>query len=207
MNPQLRNQILIGASVGLVVAAATYFLLGGKREELQAAQAAIESLQKEVDKGNQLKANAKKLEEEVNQQKKRIEELVKMMPSDSDRGDIPLRIKKLADAAGIDVSSWNFEKENAQNPYYIEYPVRFEFRASYHAFGQFTSLLSGYEKIINLTDLGMKSADGRSVFPIRVSCKISAFVYKPEPPVSEAAPAAPAPKAAKPAAAAAEKGD
>ncbi len=206
MNPQLRNQILIGATVGLVVAAATYFLLGGKREELQAAQAAIESLQKDVDKGNQLKANAKKLEEEVNQQKKRIDELVKLMPSDADRGDIPLRIKKLADAAGIDVSSWTFEKENTQNPYYIEYPVRFEFRAGYHSFGQFTSLVSGYDKIINLTDLGMKSAEGRSVFPVRVSCKISAFVYKPEPPASEAPPpAAAAPKAAKPAAA--DKGD
>lgn len=205
MNPQLRNQILIGATVGLVVAAATYFLLGGKREELQAAQAAIESLQKDVDKGNQLKANAKKLEEEVNQQKKRIDELVKLMPSDADRGDIPLRVKKLADAAGIDVTSWNFEKENTANPYYIEYPVRFEFRAGYHSFGQFASLLSGYDKIINLSDLGMKSAEGRSVFPVRVSCKISAFVYKPEPPASEAAPAAAAPKAAKPAAA--EKGD
>jgi len=180
MNPHLRNQILIGASVGLVVAA--------------------------VDKGNQLKANAKKLEEEVNQQKARIDQLVKMMPSDADRGDIPLRIKKLADAAGIDVTSWNFEKENAQNPYYIEYPVKFEFRASYHAFGQFTSLLSGHEKIINLTDLGMKSAEGRSVFPVRVSCRISAFVYKPEPPASEA-PVAQAPKSAKPAAGPAEKGD
>jgi Tfp pilus assembly protein PilO len=207
MNPQLRNQILIGASVGLVIAAATYFLLGGKREELQAAQAAIESLQKDVDRGNQLKTNAKKLEEEVNQQKKRIEELVKLMPGDADRGDIPLRIKKLADAAGIDVTSWNFEKENAQNPYYIEYPVRFEFRAAYHAFGQFTSLVSGYDKIINLTELVMKSADGRSIFPIRISCKISAFVYKPDPPPSQEAPVAPAPKAAKPAAAAAEKGD
>jgi Tfp pilus assembly protein PilO len=207
MNPQLRNQILIGASVGLVIAAATYFLLGGKRDELQAAQAAIESLQKDVDKGNQLKANAKKLEEEVNQQKKRIEELVRMMPSDADRGDIPLRIKKLADAAGIDVSSWSFEKENAQNQYYIEYPVKFEFRAGYHSFGQFTSLLSGYDKIINLTDLGMKSAEGRSVFPVRVTCKISAFVYKPEPPAAQADPAAPAGKAATPKPAAADKGE
>ena len=207
MNPQLRNQILIGASVGLVIAAVSYFLLGGKREELQAAQAAIESLQKEVDKGNQLKVNAKKLEEEVNQQKKRIDELVKLMPSDSDRGDIPLRIKKLADAAGIDVTSWSFETQNAQNEYYIEYPVRFEFRAGYHSFGQFASLISGYDKIINLSEISMRSAEGRSIFPVRISCKISAFVYKPEPaPAPEATAATPAPKP-KPAGSAAEKGD
>jgi len=202
MNPRLRNQILIGASMGLVVSAATYFLLGGKRQELQAAQAAIDSLQKDVDKGNQLKAVAKRLEEEVTQQKQRISDLVKMMPSDADRGDLPLRMKKLADAAGIDVSSWTFEKENTSNPYFIEYPVRFEFRAGYHAFGQFTSLLSGYEKIVNLTELGMKTAEGRGpVFPVRITCKISAFVYKPETATPAAASAAPAsaPKAAKPA--------
>jgi Tfp pilus assembly protein PilO len=198
MNPQLRNQILIGASMGLVVAAATYFLLGGKRQDLQAAQAAIDSLQKDVDKGNQLKAVAKRLEEEVTQQKQRIADLVKMMPTDADRGDLPLRMKKLSDAAGIDVSSWTFEKENASNPYYIEYPVKFEFRAGYHSFGQFTSLLSGYEKIVNLTELGMKSAEGRSVFPVRITCKISAFVYKPEAATPASAPAT-APKGAKPA--------
>ena len=51
MNPQLTKQIGIGAVAGLVIAALTYFLLNGKRDDLKATLATIESLQKEVDKG------------------------------------------------------------------------------------------------------------------------------------------------------------
>ncbi|MBI4914124.1 MAG: type 4a pilus biogenesis protein PilO [Acidobacteria bacterium] len=204
MNPQLRNQILIGAVAGILVAGVIYAFLGGKRDELTAATAQIATLQKDVDKGNQLKAVAKKLEEEVNAQKARIEELIKMMPSDADRGDIPYRVKKLADAAGIDITSFNFESPISTAQYYIEYPVKFEFRAGFHTFGQFASLLSGYDKIINLSDLTLRTAEKRSIFPVKISCKISAFVYKPDPPPSEATEA---PKAAAPAAPRAKETD
>ena len=204
MNPQLRNQILIGAVAGLIVAGLIFLFLGGKREELSAAEAANKILSAEVDKGNQLKANAKKLEEEIKIQKARIAELVAMMPTDADRGDIPYRIKKLADAAGIEVTLFSSETKDAGSPdmnnaYYNRYPVKFKFLAGYHAFGQFTSLLSGFEKIIGLNELTMvKNPASRSLFPILIECKISAYVYKPDPPPEAAAPAAAAPAAGAP---------
>ena len=58
MNPQLRNQILIGAVAGLVVAGLVFLFLGGKRTELEAAGAACKVLMADVDNGNLLKANA-----------------------------------------------------------------------------------------------------------------------------------------------------
>ncbi len=201
MNPQLRNQILIGAVAGIIVAGLTYLFLGGKREELYAAEAANKVLSADVDKGNQLKANAKKLEEEIKAQKARIEQLVAMMPTDSDRGDIPYRIKKLADAAGIEVTLFSSEARDAgapdmSSPYYNRYPVRFKFLGGYHAFGQFASQLSGFEKMIGLTELSMvKNRAPRSLFPIQIDCKIIAYVYNPEPPPDAAAKAAPKPAA------------
>ena len=191
MNPQLRNQILIGAVAGLIVAGLTFLFLGGKRDELSAAEAASKILSAEVDKGNALKATAKKLEEEIKAQKARIDELVKMMPTDADRGDIPYRIKKLADAAGIEVTLFSSESKDAGaadtgNPYYNRYPVKFKFSAGYHSFGQFTSLVSGVEKIIGSNEFTMiKTPCPRPVIPIVIECKISAYVYKPDPPPEE----------------------
>jgi len=211
MNPQLRNQILIGAVAGIVVAGLVFLFLGGKRDELSAAEAANKVLSAEVDKGNQLKANAKKLEEEIKIQKARLNELIQMMPTDADRGDIPYRIKKLADAAGIEVTFFSSETGAAgapdlSNPYYNRYPVKFKFLAGYHAFGQFTSLLSGFEKIIGLNDLAMtKNPASRALFPVLIECKISAYVYKPDPPPQAAAPAAPKPASAGKAGGGAEK--
>ena len=109
------------------------------------------------------------------------------MPSEADYGEIPYRIKKLADDAGIDQVSFSLKPER-KDTYYTEKPVEFEFRVGYHTFGQFTSLVSGYDKIINVSNIEFnRKADKGSVYPATVKCTISAFIYNPEPP-----PAAPA---------------
>ncbi|MBK8726510.1 MAG: type 4a pilus biogenesis protein PilO [Holophagaceae bacterium] len=197
MNPQLTKQIGIGAAIGIVLAALTYFLLNGKRDDLKATLASIESLQKEVDKGNGLKANYEKLKVEVANQEKRIEELIKIMPTEQDRAEMTIRMKKLADTAGIDQTSFSLETPANKN-YYKEYPVRFNFRVGYHSFGAFASMISGYEKIINLSELSFRRVDNQkgAVFPAVVNCRISAFVYNPAPP-AEGAPAAARPAAAR----------
>lgn len=196
MNPQLQKQIGIGAVAGMVLTGLVYFLLGGKRTELEALNADVKTLQSEVDKGKLLKASFEKLKEEVARQDKRIEELIKIMPSEADYGEIPYRIKKIADDAGIDQVAFSL-KPDRKDAYYTEKPVEFEFRVGYHAFGQFASLVSGYDKIINISNIEFaRKTDNRSVYPATVKCTISAFVYNPEPPPPEPAKApAAAPKA------------
>lgn len=193
MNPQLQKQIGVGAVAGIVLAGLVYFLLGGKRGELETIRADVTSLQAEVDKGRLLKASYEKLREEVAKQDKRIEELIKIMPSEADYGEIPYRIKKIADDAGIDQVAFSLKPER-RDTYYTEKPVEFEFRVGYHAFGQFASLVSGYDKIINVSNIEfVRKSDNRSVYPATVKCLISAFVYNPETPAA----AAPAKKPAK----------
>jgi Tfp pilus assembly protein PilO len=190
MNPQLQKQILIGALAGIFVSGLVWFLLGGKRTEIKELDAKIELVQLEVNKGVALKANAEKLKLEIALQEKRIDELIKVMPSEQDRSELSYRMKKLADTAGIDQVL--FVNENpAKTEYYTEYPVRFEFRAGYHSIGQFASLVSGYEKIINLKDITIiRDESSRGVYSCRFICKVAAFVYNPGAASTEA-PAAP----------------
>lgn len=192
MNSNLQKQLLIGGLAGLLVLVLVYFLLGGKRDDLAALRAGNAQLQAEVNRGYALKDIYEKLKVEVAQQEKVIEELVRIMPTEADRGEIPYRIKKIADAAGIEQISFSLLPPVAKE-YYTEYPVQFAFRAGYHTLGQFTSLVSGYGKIININDLQMKREGANSLYPVSVNCKVSAFVYNPAKP---AAPA-PAPGAAK----------
>jgi Tfp pilus assembly protein PilO len=185
MNPQLQKQIGVGALVGIVLAGLVYFLLGGKRTELESINADVKTLQADVDKGKLLKASYEKLREEVAKQDKRIEELIKIMPSETDYGEIPYRIKKIADDAGIDQVSFSLKPER-RDSYYTEKPVEFEFRVGFHSFGQFASLVSGYEKIINISNIELiRKTDTRSAYPASIKCTISAFIYNPEPPPVE----------------------
>jgi Tfp pilus assembly protein PilO len=185
MDPQLQKQIGVGAVAGIVLAGLVYFLLGGKRGDLEAINADVKTLQTDVDKGKLLKSSFEKLREEVNKQDKRIEELIKIMPSDTDYGEIPYKIKKIADDAGIDQVAFSMKPER-RDSYYVEKPVEFEFRVGFHSFGQFASLISGYEKIINISNIEItRKEDKRSVYPANVKCTISAFIYNPEPPPAE----------------------
>lgn len=192
MNSQLQKQIIIGALAGLLISGVAVFLLSGKRGEIKVLAGEIEKLDLEVKKGIGIKQNVDRLKVEIASQKKRIEELVKIMPNEQDRGELPYRIKKLSDTAGIEQQA--FTNENpVKQPYYTEYPVKFEFKAGYHSFGQLASLVSGYEKIINLTDLTMtRDTASRGIFTAKVTCKVSAFLYNPNA-VVEPKPAAPNP--------------
>jgi type IV pilus assembly protein PilO len=186
MNPQLQKQVLVGAVAGIVVAALVFFLLGGKRTDLESIQADNKNLQDKVNQGKSLKHSYEKLREEVAKQDKRIEELIKIMPSESDYGEIPYRIKKIADDAGIDQVSFASNVPERRDTYYTEKPVNFEFRVGFQSFGQFASLISGYDKIINISNIEIsRKPDARSTYPAAVKCTISAFIYNP----SEAAPA------------------
>jgi len=205
MNSQLQKQILIGGLSGLLILILIYFLLGGKRDDLAALKATNAGLQADVNRGYALKDVYEKLKAEVTQQEKFIEQLISIMPTDADRGELPYRVKKLADAAGIEQVSFSLLAP-AVKEYYTEYPVQFSFRAGYHTLGQFASLVSGYGKIINLSDLQMTRVANNSLYPVSVSCKISAFVYNPAKPAP--APAAGAPKpATAPAAKKKDQGD
>jgi|GEM_PF-375682 Tfp pilus assembly protein PilO len=204
MNTQLQKQILIGGMSGLLILVLIYFFLGGKRDDLAALKATNASLTADVNRGYALKDIYEKLKVEVAQREKFIEDLIRIMPTDADRGELPYRVKKLADAAGIEQVSFSLLPPSPKE-YYTEYPVQFSFRAGYHTLGQFASLVSGYGKIINISDLQLTRATGNPLYPLTAACKVSAFVYNPAKPAPAAA-GAPKPAAA-PAAKKKDQGD
>jgi Tfp pilus assembly protein PilO len=198
MMTEVQKQIMVGGLVGILLCVATYITLGGKRGDLTALEAAIKSLDQEVEKGRQIKANFDKLKFEVDQQNKQLDELIRVMPTELDRGELPIKLKKLADTAGLDqelFKSGSTTKSNASNKeeYYISYPYEFSFRGGYHEFGRFASLISGFDKMVNVMNFRMQRSKS-NLYPANIQCTISAFVYNPN--ASKAQPAAGKPGAA-----------
>lgn len=187
MNPNLQKQILIGLVAGVVVFGVSYLLLSGKRDDLAAITKKVQQLDLDVQKGRQLKANYEKLKEEVEKSQARIDKLVALMPTDTDTGQIPYKIKKLADDAGIDQSSFTVQGER-KDKYYTERMINFTFRAGYQNFGQFASEVSGYDRIISLSNLQFTRIDGQnSPYAMTVNATVSAYVYNPDTPAAASA--------------------
>jgi len=186
MTPYLQKQIIIGGLVGLLVAVFSYILLGGTRTELRTLEASNVALQEEVRKGYGIKSNYESLKKEVDLQSKTIDELIKIMPADTDISELPYRVKKMADTAGIEQVSFTNEAP-VKREYYTSFPIQFSFRAGFHSFGEFASQVSGFEKIISISEIEMIREGNKSLYPVQVKCKVSAYVYTPPPPPAAAA--------------------
>lgn len=195
MNPELQKQILIGLAAIVVAGAGAFFGTNSKREERDNLQAETVELQKKVDQGKFLKKQYEALLEETKSQETRIDALIKIMPTTGDINIIPHQVKKLSDNAGLLQTSF-LSKGETKKEYYTEKHMDFEFKGSFHTFGEFASQVSGYERIINISSLEMTRAKDH-IYPALIKCSVSAFLYNPDAP----APKPGAKPAAKPAAA------
>lgn len=191
MNPELQKQILVGIIAMVVAGAGAFFGTNSKREERDALLASTVELQKKVDEGKFLKKQYEALLEETKSQEARIDALIKIMPTSGDVNVLPYQVKKLSDTAGLLQTSF-LSKGETKKEYYTEKHMDFEFKGSFHTFGEFASQVSGYERIININSIEMTRSK-ESLYPAVIKCSISAFLYNAD---------APAPKpSAKPAAA------
>ncbi len=205
MITDMQKQVAIGGLVGLLACAATYMLLGGKREEIVALEANIATLSQEVEKGRQLKSNYAKLKAEVDLQNSQLEELIRIMPTELDRGELPIRLKKVADTSGLEQERFRAlpaivpPDNSKEGVFYTEYPFEFKYRAGFHQFGRFASYVSGFEKMVNIVRFKMTRFNN-TLYPAEINCVVSGFVYNPGPSKGKAAAkaaAAPAPATAK----------
>jgi type IV pilus assembly protein PilO len=180
MLPQLGKQFLVGAVLGILVFGGVWFSLSGKRTDLEALKGENELLGAEVEKGRQLKANYEALGKKVKEQEKKIAELVALLPLEGERTRVAYMVQKLAVASALgQVQTWANADKPIKNDYYMEYPTTYKYLGGFHEFGRFLSFVSGYEKIINISDIVMTRETGRANASASIEFRLSIYVYDP----------------------------
>ncbi|MCL1892727.1 MAG: type 4a pilus biogenesis protein PilO [Holophagaceae bacterium] len=184
MSSDIGKQLGIGIFVGLLAAGGTYFLLGGMREDLADFITQNEKLETEVTKGRQLKASYEVLKREVEEQELRIAELVKLFPQDGDRSRVTQQVQRLAMNAGLGKMQ---EQKSNDKPikaeYYSEWETSYKYIGGYHEYGEFLSLVSGYEKIVNVSEITFArntNVSTKNTYPAAIDFRLSVFVYDPK---------------------------
>ncbi|MDR0499112.1 MAG: type 4a pilus biogenesis protein PilO [Holophagales bacterium] len=176
----MKNQSLMGVLLGLIVFGALWFSLGSKRNKLEELKISNEKLNVEVEKGLHFKSNYENLKNEVDEQKSRIAVLIELFTLESDRTRVSHMIQKLASASGL--GQFQDQKNTdrpIKNEYYFNYPSVFKYLGGFHEFGHFLSLVSGYEKIINISDIVMTRNTTKNNNPVSIEFCLSVYVYDP----------------------------
>jgi len=168
-------QFAVGLLLGGLASGAAWYFLKPQRDELAALADFNPKLTAEVERGEALK----ELKKDIEDKEVRIAEFIKMMPLEGERSRVNQIVQKLAQNAGLGRMQ---ESKSSERPlraqYYSEYETSYRYVCGYHDFGRFLSYVSGFEKIINVSDIAVSRNSNRSDSqPLTIDFKLSVFVY------------------------------
>ena len=181
MNSAIGKQVLVGAVVGVFLSGGIWYYMKGMREELQGLQTTNTNLVDEVERGKRLKASYEILRKEVEEQEKRIADLVALLTPETERSRVAYMIQKLASASALgQVQGWVPSDKPVSSQYYKEYPTVYKYSGGFWSFGKFLEFASGFDKIINISDIVMTRDTRARVYPASIEFRLSVFVYDPK---------------------------
>ena len=137
----------------------------------------LEGLQTEIRKGQAIEAKLPEFEKEIAELQAKLQDLLLILPTDTEAGDLLRWVKSLADQSNLDLKVWA-PGELKKVEFYMEYPVSMNIEGTYHDLGLFFDRISKYSRIINVNHVDLQRL-GRAdpAKSIKSSFVATTFVY------------------------------
>lgn len=161
--------------VSLVVAFASFtFLVSGKIDDLERAQATEEQLKKtyRVKYGAAVNLNAYK--KQMQDMEENFSQLLKRLPTSHETPGLLDDITYVGTTSGLTFIKINWLPE-LENEFYTELPIQIEVLGDYHEFGQFVSRVAALPRIVTLHDFTITEAEDKK---LRLDVVAKTYRYK-----------------------------
>lgn len=114
----------------------------------------ITKLQDIVNDGRKLEMRLPELRREIKTKELELENLKKIIPSESEVEDLIRKLERMAGETNISVKSFQSQPRITKE-FYFEWPISITATGSYHNLGKFFSKISNYARIINVQGVRM----------------------------------------------------
>lgn len=181
----LRKNLLLFIPPLLILALAVYFLIvpslrekKALEEEIGKQAGEIGALQKNAAALPVLRAENKRLNDKLN-------DLLLQLPEEKEVSGLLRQVSELGIRSGLQVVSWKpgARSVHPSNEVYV-IPVDVEMRGSYHQFGHFFSNITALSRIVNISNITMRTGDpkmfSRGVAGLNVSFVATTYSLIPE---------------------------
>jgi type IV pilus assembly protein PilO len=147
------------------------------KQEIDHRQSQLADLEKEIRQGQAIEAKLPEFEKEIAELQAKLEDLLLILPTDTEAGDLLRWVKSLADQSNLDLKVWA-PGELKKVEFYMEYPVSMNIEGTYHDLGLFFDRISKYSRIINVNHVDLQRL-GRAdpAKSIKSSFVATTFVY------------------------------
>jgi type IV pilus assembly protein PilO len=180
----------IGAFVALSLVATAVFwnyYAQPAQASIDQRQAHLASIRAEIDRG---RATARRLPEfrrEVATLELQLDRLRAVLPEEQDVADLLRRVQGMATQSNLTIRGFT-PRAVARKQMHMEWPIGLKLEGRYHDLGAFLERVSKFPRIINVSDLAIKTFDDKSgTSTITAECTATTFVL-----IDNQAPAAPA---------------
>jgi len=134
----------------------TYFALLPKSKEVGAMRGQIAAQENDIMKTQSTAAKLDRIKEENVKLRARLDELSQQLPEEKEISQLLRQVSQRGIGAGLQILTWK-PSERSLHPSNIVYsvPVEVTMKGSYHRLGEFFSMLTRLNRIVNITDIKM----------------------------------------------------
>ena len=175
--PPRQRMILLVALVGAVFFAYAYFLYWPRSERIEQAQKQIETLRSERDKKKDLAADLPKARQAVVELQAQLKLAVAQLPDSAEIPSLLSDISSVGREAGLEIAQFRLRPEEFRD-FYAEVPVEILVRGSYFQVEQFFNAVSNLTRIVNMSNIVMKTPEIIPDDPVRIETACSATTFR-----------------------------
>jgi type IV pilus assembly protein PilO len=198
---QIQYKILgLTVAIALVTALNYFFWIGDLSDEATKQDAAIQKLENDLIQKQAIANNLAEYRRQKEVLEQKLQEALTELPNDANIDELLTQLNETGVRAGLDLTSVEPGGELKEGTFYSKIPVKITLSGNYHEIATFFDLVGKLKRIVNISDIGLKSPDKKGdKVVLKVDCLATTFRFvdsKPGPvkPVAPgAAPAAPPP--------------
>jgi len=135
----------------------------------------LEDLQTDIRRGAAIEAKLPEFEKEIANLQKKLEDLLQILPTEPETGELLKWVKNLTDQSNLDLQRFD---PGALRPveFYREFPINMDVVGDYHDLGVFFDRISKYSRIINVDNVQI-AANASGKGSIHSTFTATTFVY------------------------------
>jgi type IV pilus assembly protein PilO len=179
--PAKRNLLLVLPPV-IIVVLFVVFLIMPAFEERERLISEIEKQNNEIQTAQKKVARLSALIADYERLRNKLFELQMQLPEEKEVSGLLRQVSGLGIKSGLQIVSWK-PKNKVVHPSkeVYEIPVEVEMRGNYHRFGQFFSNITKLSRIINISNINIKTADQKQKAAVlNVSFTAMTYSFIPE---------------------------
>lgn len=176
------GQLAVFVAIAAAIVGVAYWLWPGIEDQgtqIETLRGELSSKQAQIDEGRAIEQKLPEFEAEIASLERKLGDIQQILPSRTETGDLLRWIKNLVDQSNLDLNSFG---PGTLKPveFYKEFPIDMQVTGRYHDLGIFLDRVSKYSRIVNVDNLSMSAARGKTERTISASFTATTFVYDSE---------------------------